>query len=149
MLSHAILSSTHPFVTGTTLIAATAPLMNGANIKCFPGAPTNIFFTPLDPFNSDANEADSITDIEKPRRVQYQIHWRLEQDAVYRIHLSTAQDAGLQFWQSSCNAVITHQSVPKERVVKGCQRKWKERIVRKTAHTSRTTKSNSQTIMDS
>ena len=32
---------------------------------------------------------------------------------------------------------------------KGCQRKWKERIVRKAAHTSRTTKSNTQTIMGS
>ena len=29
---------------------------------------------------------------------------------------------------------------------KGCQRKWKEIIVPKTAHTSRTTKSNTQTI---
>ena len=39
VLSHAILSSTHPFVTGTTLIAAMAPLMNGANIKCFQALP--------------------------------------------------------------------------------------------------------------
>ena len=42
-----------------------------------------IFFTLLDPFNSDANEADSITDLKKPRKVKYQSHWRLEQDAVY------------------------------------------------------------------
>ena len=35
-----------------------------------------IFFTPLDPFNSDANEAESITDIKKPRKVHYLIHWR-------------------------------------------------------------------------
>ena len=76
-----------------------------------------IFFT-LDPFNSDANEADSITDIKKPRKVQCQIHWRPEQDAVYWMHLSTAQDAGLEFWQTSSNAIITYQSVPKECVVK-------------------------------
>ena len=37
---------------------------------------------------------------------------------MYRIHLSTAQDAGLEFWQTSSNASITYQSVPKERVVK-------------------------------
>ena len=77
-----------------------------------------IFFSPLGPFNSDANEADSITDLKKPRKVKYQSHWRLEQDAVYWIHLSTAQDAGLEFSQTSSNATITYQSVPKESVVK-------------------------------
>ena len=65
-----------------------------------------IFFTPLDPFSSDADEAESITDTSKPRKVQYQIHWRPEQDAVYCIHLSTA------------HAIVTCQSVPKESVVK-------------------------------
>ena len=56
-----------------------------------------IFFTPLDPFRSDANDADSIADVKKPRKVQYQIHWRPEQDAVNWIQLSAAQDAGLDF----------------------------------------------------
>ena len=56
-----------------------------------------IFFT-LDPFSSDANEADSITYIKKPRKVQCQIHWRPEQDAVYWMHLSTAQDDGLEYF---------------------------------------------------
>ena len=87
-----------------------------------------IFFTPLDLFNSDANEADSITDIKKPRTVQYQIHWRPEQDAVYWIHLSTAQDAGLEFWQTSSNAIITYQSVPKECVVKNVSESGKREL---------------------
>ena len=57
-----------------------------------------IFFTPFDfSFNSDADEAKSITDTTKSRKVQYQIHWRPEQDAEYWIHLSTAQDAGPKF----------------------------------------------------
>ena len=77
-----------------------------------------IFFTPHVLFNSDASEAELITDIKKPRSVYYQIHWRLEQDAVYWIHLSTAQDAGVEFWQTGSIAIITHQSVPKECVVK-------------------------------
>ena len=76
-----------------------------------------IFFTPLDPFNSDADEAESVTDTTKPRKVQYQIHWP-EEDAVCWIHLSTAQDAGLEFGQTSSNAIITYQSVPKVSVVK-------------------------------
>ena len=37
---------------------------------------------------------------------------------MYQIHLSTAQDAGLEFWQTSSNAIISYQSVPKECVVK-------------------------------
>ena len=77
-----------------------------------------IFFTPLDPFNSDADEAESNTDTTKPRKVQYQIHWIPEQDAVYWIHLSTAQDAGIEFWQTGSDAIITYQSVPKKCVVK-------------------------------
>ena len=77
-----------------------------------------IFFTPLDPINSDADKSESITDIKKPRKVLYQIRWKPEQDAVYWIHLSTAQDAGLEFWQTGSNATITCQSVPKECVVK-------------------------------
>ena len=77
-----------------------------------------IFFTHLDPFNSDASEAELITDIKKPKEVHYQIHWIPEQDAVYWIHLSTAQDAGLEFWQTGSNVIITYQSVPKECVVK-------------------------------
>ena len=77
-----------------------------------------IFFTPLDPFNSDADEAESIKDIKKPRKVHYQIHWRPEQDAVHWIHLSTAQDAGVEFWHTGSTVIITCQSVPKECVVK-------------------------------
>ena len=30
------------------------------------------------------------------------------------IHLSTAQNAGLEFWQTGSNAIITYQSVSKE-----------------------------------
>ena len=77
-----------------------------------------IFFTPLNPFNSDASEAELITDIKKPKKVHCQIRWKPEKDAVYWIHLSTAQDAGLEFWQTRSNAIITFPSVPKECVVK-------------------------------
>ena len=77
-----------------------------------------IFFTLLDPFNGDADESESIPDTTKPRKVKYEIHWRLEQDAVYRIHLPTAQDAGLEVWQTGAKAIITYQFVPEECVVK-------------------------------
>ena len=105
--------------------------------ECKEGRQT-IVFTPLDPFNSDANEADSITDLKKPRKLKYQIHWRTEQDAVYCFHLSRAQDAGLELGQTSSNAIITYQSVPNEWVVKVViESGERERIVRKTALTPR------------
>ena len=37
---------------------------------------------------------------------------------MYWIHLSTAQDAGLEFRQTGSHAIITYRSVPKECVVK-------------------------------
>ena len=76
------------------------------------------FFTPLDPVSSDANEAELITDFNKARKVHYQIHWRPEQDVVYWVHLRSAQSAGLEFWQTGSNAIVTYQSVPKECIVK-------------------------------
>ena len=82
------------------------------------------------------------------KKVQYQIHWRPEQDAVYWIHLSTAQDAGLEVWQTGSDAIITNQSVPKECVVKVVSESGK-RFFRETVHTSRTTKSNIQTVVGS
>ena len=72
------------------------------------------FFTLLDPFNSDASEADTITDLLKTRKVHYQSHWRPEQDAVYWINLPRAQDYGIKFWQTQSHAIIVYQSVPKE-----------------------------------
>ena len=86
-----------------------------------------IFFTPLDPFNSDANEAESFSDTSKPRKVKYQTHWRPEQDAVYWIHLSTAQDGGLEFWQTGSDAIIAYQSVPKN-----APPKWSAKVGRET-----------------
>ena len=93
-----------------------------------------IFFTPLDPFNSDADEAESTTDTTKLRKVQYQIHWRPGQDAVYLIHLSTAQDAGLEFWQTGSNAIITYQSVPQNASSRLSAKVGKENCSRDSKH---------------
>ena len=92
-----------------------------------------IFFT-----NSDASEAELITDIIKPMKVHYQIHWRPEQDAVYWIHLSTAQDVGLEFWQTGSNATVTFQSVPIECVVKVVNESRKRKLfARQLSHRKR------------
>ena len=82
-------------------------------------------------------------------KVKYQSHWRPEQDAVCWIHLSTAQDAGLELWQTGSNAKTTNQSVPKECVVKVVSESGNRKFARETAHTSRTTNSDTQTFMGS
>ena len=75
-----------------------------------------IFFTPLDPCHSDSSEAESITDLLKPRKVHHQTHCGLEQDAVCWMNVSRAQDSGLKFWQTQSHAIIVYRSVPKEYV---------------------------------
>ena len=81
----------------------------------------SVFFTSLDPFGSDSHEQEEPSEYySKPRKVYYQSHWRREQDAVYWVRLSRAQDYGWQFWQTKSNAIIVYQSAPNhciERVV--------------------------------
>ena len=85
----------------------------------------------------------------KARKLHYQIHWRPEQDAVYWVHLRSAQNAGLEFWHTGSNAIVTHRPVPKECVVKVVSEIEKREIVRQTTHASRRTKSNTQGKMGS
>ena len=65
---------------------------------------------------SDADEAESFTDLSKPRKVHDQVHWRPEQDVVYWVNLSRAQDYGLSVWQTQSHAIVTCQIVPKDGV---------------------------------
>ena len=93
-----------------------------------------IFFTAPDPFNSDADEAESITDITPPKQVQYHIHWRLEQDAGV---LASFVQSTRGWSRILANRFWCHCYVPvcAERMRrKGCQRKWEEKSVRETAH---------------
>ena len=67
------------------------------------------FFTPLNPFGESQDEEG---DISKPRKGHYHSNWRHNQDAVYWVKLSRAQDQWLQFWQTRSNAIIVHDLVP-------------------------------------
>ena len=79
---------------------------------------TNNFLVCSYHFNNDASEAELIADIKKPRKVHYYIHLKPGQDASCWTHLSTAQDAGLEFGHIGSAATLTYQPVPKECVVK-------------------------------
>ena len=47
-----------------------------------------------------------------PQNVHYHSHWKHNQDSVYWVQLSRAQDQGLQFWQTKSHAIIVHSLVP-------------------------------------
>ena len=57
-----------------------------------------IFFTPLNPFGDPDQEASG-EDLSTPRKVHYHNNWQHEQDAVYWVKWSCAQDQGLRFRQ--------------------------------------------------
>ena len=85
-------------------------------------------------FNDSASKAEVIIDIWKLRKVNYQIHWRPEQNAQYWIHLSATQKRILV---DRVQAIITYQSMLEECFVKAFQENEKKRIVRKTTYSSK------------
>ena len=47
-----------------------------------------------------------------PQKVHYHSSWKRNQDVVYWVKLTRAQDQGLQFWQTESHAIIVHSPVP-------------------------------------
>ena len=78
-----------------------------------------VFFTPLNPFGGDSDEEEPRDDCAAQflGKVHCHSHWKRNQDAVYWIKLSRAQDQGLQFWQPKSHAIIVHGPVPGDRIV--------------------------------
>ena len=69
--------------------------------------------------DNDASEAEVITDLNKPRRVNYQIHSRSEQNAEYWIHSSATQDLILadRVYATRCTSLCwknARQLVPRQ-----------------------------------
>ena len=64
-----------------------------------------VLFTPLDLFGCDENEEEPSEDYAKLRNIPYHSSWRRNQNAVYWVKLSRAQDHGLQLWQTKSNAI--------------------------------------------
>ena len=64
-----------------------------------------VFFTPLNPFGGDSDEEEPGDDHTVPQKVHYQSHGKRNQDAVYWVKLSRAQDQRIAFLASevTCN----------------------------------------------
>ena len=70
-----------------------------------------VFFTPLKPFGIDPDEVKPHHNYTVPQEVHCQTYWKHNQDAVFWIKLSRAQDQGLQFGQTKSSAIITFATV--------------------------------------
>ena len=69
-------------------------------------------FTPLNPFGGDSEEEERRDDYTVPQKNHYHSHCKRNQDVVYCIKFSRAQDQGLQFWQTKSHAIIVRSPVP-------------------------------------
>ena len=73
------------------------------------GGRQTIFFTPLNPFGGDSDEEEEpCDDYTFAQIVHYHSSWKRDQDAVYWVKLSRAQDQELQFWQTKSHASRLH-----------------------------------------
>ena len=71
-----------------------------------------VFFTPRNPFGGDSDKEELRDDDTVPQKMHYHSHWKRNQDAVYWVKFSRAQDQGLQFWQTKSHPVIVPSPVP-------------------------------------
>ena len=66
---------------------------------------------PLNPFGQDMEEEPHSFDYTDLQKQCFETQWKRNQDAVYLIKLSRAQDQGLRFWKTKSFAIITDTTV--------------------------------------
>ena len=75
-------------------------------------------FKHLNPFGENRDEEEPDGDLSKPKEVHSHSNRRHNQDTVYCVKLSRAQDQGVQFWQTRSNAIIEDDLVPANYIYK-------------------------------
>ena len=88
-----------------------------------------VSFTSVDPMSE--SQKDEPHDVTKPRQVPYRTRWKVNQDAVYWINLTSAQEKGLAFWQTRSNAMVLDNPVPADCLQKVAPTKTEEILCRK------------------
>ena len=66
-----------------------------------------VFFTPLNPFQWRFRWRRTSWWFQHSSKMHYHGHWKRNQDVVYWVKLSRAQDQGLQFWQTKSQSLYT------------------------------------------
>ena len=80
----------------------------------------------------DSDEEELHDDYTIPQKVHYHSHWKRNQDAVYWVKLSRAQDQGLQFWQTKSHATIVRSLSPADCIYRVFFSERRSKNVRKT-----------------
>ena len=77
-----------------------------------------VFFRPVDPMDKIQKDPDTI-DLNEPRHAQY-IHkaWKRHQNALYCFDINLAMRKGLKFYQTRSNAIILHETLPANCILK-------------------------------
>ena len=70
-----------------------------------------VFFTAVNPMSKDHRDPQEL-DLTKPRLASYKQKWKRHQDTVYWVDTQLAQRKGLKFYQTRCNAIILHDTLP-------------------------------------
>ena len=70
-----------------------------------------VFFTVVNPMNEDHRDPQELG-LTKPRLASYKQKWKRDQDTVYWVDIQLAQRKGLKFYQTRCNAIILHDTLP-------------------------------------
>ena len=71
-----------------------------------------VFRTPTNPFGDDPEEEEPHDDFTVPQKAPHVTKWKFDQNAVFWVRLSKAQDQGLEFWQTKSFAIMTYATIP-------------------------------------
>ena len=66
-----------------------------------------VFLTPTNPSGDNPREAVFHDDFTVPKKELHVTRWKYDQNAVYWVRMSKAQDQGLEFWQTKSFAITT------------------------------------------
>ena len=71
-----------------------------------------VFFTAVNPLDKDHKDPHKL-DLTKPRLASYkQKKWKRHQDTVYWVDIQLSQRKGLKLYQTKCNKIIPHDTLP-------------------------------------
>ena len=70
-----------------------------------------VFFTAVNPTHKNPQDPTEL-DLTKPRLASHKQKWKRHQDTVCWVDIKLAQQKGLKFYQTRCNAIILYDTLP-------------------------------------
>ena len=102
-----------------------------------------VFLTPTNPFGDDLEEGKPHDDITVSQKAPHVTKWKNDQDAVFWVRLSKAQDQGLEFWKTKSVAIMTYVRYATWRLYWSCDiSRWRPSYFRKAWNSKAVTQGN-------